>query len=191
MLAPIALAQGVGVSVSANAQVGRASTTVSGNVKAEQGSTTAAKRGDNATSTGAEMRIENQSEVAIRVQALLRAADRDGGIGAEVRVIAHEYASSSARIDAAQEAVDNRPGWLTFLNGTVYGNLGALRSELVTTQNQIQRLTSAMNRSTDVSVKAELQVQIDVLEAQASTTAEFVSDNEGSFSLFGWFFRLF
>lgn len=156
---------------------------------------TSTVRGKGATSTnsatGTAMRAENRSGVSVRVQALLQVADRDGGIGSEVRVIAQEYASTSKNIDEAQDAVESRPGWLTFLFGSDYGNLGKLRSELVTTENQIQRLTNAMNRSVDATVKADLQVQISALEAEASTTAAFIEENEGSFSLFGWLVRVF
>ena len=191
-IAPIALAQGVGVGVNANVNA-----TVGGADASVRASATGTANMDSATSnaggaaTGTQMRVENRSEVSARVQALLQAADRDGGIGADIRAVANEYASSSERAAEAKAEVESRPGWLTFIIGTDYGNLGRLRSEIATTENHIQRLTNAMDRSTDASVKADLQAQIDVLEAQASATAEFVVENESKFSVFGWFFRIF
>src|SRR3989344_3474556 len=107
----------------------------------------------------AQMRAENQSDVAAQVQALLQIADRIGGIGADVRLIAREHASSSAQIEESEDAVDSRPGWLTFLFGTDYGNLGKLRSEIVTTENHVKRLRDARDRTTDVTAKAEIQAQ--------------------------------
>lgn len=142
---------------------------------------------NNATSTGE----SNRSEVATRVQALLSIANRDGGIGAEVRTIAHDYASSTDKIDTAKAEVDGRPGWMTFLIGSDYKNLGAIRSELSTTQNSINRLTSARDRATDPTVKADLTAQVTALTNSASTTDAFVTAHENSFSLFGWFFHAF
>lgn len=156
-----------------------------------RGSDSAERGGDNATTTGEQKREENRSEVAARVRALLDVADRDGGIGQDVRDIAHTYASSSERAAEARASVERRPGWLTFIIGSDYGNLGKLRSEIATTQNDIGRLTNARERTTDTSVKAALQTQIDALRAQASTTEKFVEDNENVFSIFGWFFKLF
>ena len=206
MLAPIAFADNSsrgsgddGISVDANVgvQVRASSTDRSrGDDSMEQGddnmsATGTMMRDDHSTTTGKEMREEHRSEVAERVQELLQVADRAGGIGSEVRDIAHDIASSSERQDEAKTSVENRPGWLVFIIGSDYGNLGKLRSEISTTQNQIERLTNAMNRATDASVKADLQAQIDALQVQASTTNAFVKDNESNFSIFGWFFKLF
>jgi hypothetical protein len=140
-----------------------------------------------ATTTGA----KHRSDVATQVQILLNAADRDGGIGAEVRDIAHAYASTTAKMDDEKSSVENRPGWVTFLIGADYKNLGALRSDLSTTQNQITRLMRAASSTTDASVQADLEAQIDALQDSASTTASFVADHESKFSLFGWFFHAF
>lgn len=198
MIAPVALAQTVSVNANANVNAGvnvgtsgsRASATGTANMNANATSSTRGSTGGS-SATGTAMRLENRSGVAAQVQALLSLADRAGGIGPEVRVIAREYASTSARIGEAKDKVESRPGWMTVLIGADYRNLGALRSELSTTESQIKRLETAMDRSTDVTVKADLQVQINVLKAQASTTAEFVEENESSFSVFGWFVKIF
>lgn len=187
MVAPIALAKGPAEDVGPGARAIIESARAEGN----RGSDNAERGGDNATTTGQQEREKNRSEVAARVQALLDVADRDGGIGQDVRDIAHEVASTSERADEAKASVERRPGWLTFIIGSDYGNLGKLRSELATTQNQIQRLTNAIDRATDISVKADLQTQVNALRVEASTTEEFVKDNESVFSIFGWFFKLF
>ena len=191
-LAPAAFAQTGSANVNVRANLGAgASASASATGTAKMDNATSAPRGNSATSTGVQMRAENQSDVATQVQALLQVADRIGGIGADVRLIAREHASSSAQIEESEDAVDSRPGWLTFLFGTDYGNLGKLRSEIVTTQNHIKRLSDARDRTADVTAKAELQTQINALEVQASTTAAFVADNEDQFSIFGWLVRVF
>ena len=141
--------------------------------------------GDNATST---MRRSAMATMVLRLNAV---ANRDFGIGAEVRAIAAEQASSSERAIEAQEKAEARNALVTLLFGADYKNLGRLRSEIATTDNSIRRLTAAMNRSTDATVRTELQSQIDVLETQKEETAEFVTTNESKFSIFGWFVKLF
>lgn len=203
MFAPVAFAEGLssagkkaddGVGI----QVSRASTTESrgeemsgGKVEGTRGSDNAERGGDNATTTGQQEREENHSEVAARVRALLDVADRDEGIGQDVRDIAHEVASSSERAEVEKQNVENRPAWMTFLLGANYKNLGALRSEVATTENSIDRLTKARDRATDASVKAALDAQIQALAASASSTEAYVKAHENVFSIFGWFFKLF
>lgn len=203
MFAPVAFAEGLsavgeksgdGVSV----QTSRASTTEArgenmsgGKAEDNRGSDNAERGGDNATTTGQQEREENRSEVAARVRALLDVADRDEGIGQDVRDIAHEVASSSARADVEKRSVEGRSAWKTFLIGANYKNLGALRSEVATTQNSIDRLTKARDRATDASVKAALEVQIQALAASASSTEAYVKAHENVFSVFGWFFKIF
>ena len=75
--------------------------------------------------------------------------------------------------------------------GTDYKNLGVLRSELVKTQNAIERLTKAIERATDVNIKADLQKQIDALKATLTKAEQFAKDHEDKFSLLGWFVKLF
>jgi hypothetical protein len=160
----------------------------------EQGrSTSTARQGgeDNATTTGEREREQHRSQVADQVQALLRAADRDSDIGDEVREVAHEVASSSERVDEDTAKVDQRPGWMTFLIGADFRNLGALRSEVATTKNHIERLTKARARATDASTTATLDAQIQALAESASSTEAFVRSHESAFSIFGWFFKLF
>ncbi len=172
-----------GVNVNANA---RASTTGSSNSNAGGSSTSTTVRNDD----DSDDESGDDRGVSAEVRALLRAADRDGGIGAEVREIAQAHASSSARVETAKERIDRRPSWLRFILGAGFKNLGDLRSEITTTKNHIDRLVKARDRAVDASASAELTAQIGVLEAQASTTADFVADHESEFSLFGWVGRL-
>jgi len=146
---------------------------------------------DTATSTEEDRSDVRRSEVAKQVQALLTVANRNGGIGQEVRAIAQEYASTSDRIIETKSKVEDRPTWVSVLIGADYKNLGALRSEVVTTQNHIKRLTAARDRSTSSTTQATLDTQIQALKDTASSTETFVKENEDSFSFLGWFFKLF
>jgi hypothetical protein len=106
-------------------------------------------------------------------------------------VVAQEQESSNERATKAIEVVEARGGFKTFLIGTDYKNIGALRSEVVTTQNSINRLTKAKERATDDSVKADLDAQIKALEETNMSALNFIKTNESKFSIFGWLVKLF
>jgi hypothetical protein len=134
---------------------------------------------------------KHRSAVAKAVEELLKVSDRDGGIGQEVKDIAEEQ--KKAHDDAADSMtrVEKRNAFITFLFGTDFGNLGALRSSLVTSENGIDRLAQAKERSNDPSVQATLDAEIQALKAENEKALEFIKEEEGKFSLFGWLVRLF
>ena len=134
---------------------------------------------------------ERSSEISKVVQSLRSIAGRDSNIGQEISKIAKEQEASAKAVEEAMDEVDSVGGFRQLFLGTDYKNLGALKSELVKTQSAIERLTKAMERTTDVSVKADLQKQIDVLKATLAKAEQFAKDHEGKFSLLGWFVKLF
>ncbi len=134
---------------------------------------------------------EHRSQVS-RVAAELRElAGKDRNIGEEIREVAMEQEESSEKAVEAMESAEKRNAFITFLFGTDYGSLGQLRSELVTTENHINRLTGAMERASDQMLKDDLQAQIDELQAAKDSVESFVREQENKFSLFGWLVRLF
>jgi hypothetical protein len=94
----------------------------------------------------------HQSEVSRSVQSILDIADREGQIGQQVRDIANEEGSSTSKIKDELSKIENRSALMTFLIGSDYKNLGALRSEIVQTRNRIGQMTKlaeSMPSSTD------------------------------------------
>lgn len=145
--------------------------------------------GTNATSTKAKEKSQgdaHKSAVALVVQKLLSVANREGGIGAEVRLIAQEQASTSDTVKKDMDEINNENPLKRFFFGTDYKNTGELRSTIVTTQNHIDRLKKVLERTTSTTTKAELSAQIAELEKVASSTEAFIKTNEAKFSLFGW-----
>lgn len=112
-------------------------------------------------------------------------------IGDEVRQVAQDEEDSAKTVKDSMDKVSEVGKFRTLFFGTDYKNLGALRSELVKTQNSINRLTKAMQRATDVNVKADLQKQIDALKAIQTKAETFIKDHESQFSFLGWFVKLF
>jgi hypothetical protein len=206
VVAPLASAQGVSAEVRATTSVNVGGNSTSSTAKSKSASTTASATSSsnmgrgNATSSATSTRGNvsgqltaeaHRSEVATFVQSLLAIASRAGGIGSEVRVVAqsqNEVASTS--VDAMTK-IENRSGLKTFLIGSDYKSLGELRSAIATTEMNIEKLKSLRDASTDATVKADLAVQIDALEDAQADLEAFVEAHEDSFSLFGWFVKIF
>ncbi len=143
----------------------------------------------NATSTAAQENNqgdEHKSAVARVVQKLLLVADREGGIGSEVRTIAQEQASTSEKVKKDMDEINSENPLKRFFFGTNYKNTGELRSTIVTTKNHIDRLKKALEKTTSTTTKTELTAQITELEKVASSTEAFIKTNESKFSLLGW-----
>jgi cytoskeletal protein RodZ len=144
---------------------------------------------DNATSSN--MGEQHRSEVAKVVQSLVKVANKDSNIGEEVRAVAQQEKDSGDKVKEKMNTVEKRNGFKTFLIGSDYKNLGDLRSELVTTQNNLDRLNVALEKTTSSTTKAELQTQIDKLSTILTNAKNFIKSEEGKFSLFGWLLKMF
>mgnify|MGYP001600588188 FL=1 len=140
---------------------------------------------------GAGTSATHKSAVAGVVQDLRNLADKDFQIGVEIRTVAKEQEQSNSSSTKAMQEIEKRGGFKTFLIGTDYKNIGTLRSEIVTTQNSIDRLTRAKERTTDELVKADLDAQIKALEEANTSALNFIQENENKFSLLGCLVRLF
>lgn len=174
-------------------QENRASSSAGGennNNKATSSATSSkeTRSGNKKGTTTAEL---HRSEVAKFVQTLLSSSTRIGGIGEQVRLIAQEQASSTERTVVAIERVEQRSKIKTFIIGTDYKNLGAIRSELVTMQNRIQRLSAEAERMASSTEKNILIQEIVALGGERLKIETFVKNNEDVFSLFGWVRKIF
>ena len=134
---------------------------------------------------------QHRSAVANFVQNLLQVADREGGIGQQVRVIAQQQNQSASTTIQAMEKVQTRSKIKTFFFGSDYKNLGTLRSEMVQTRNRLEQLNRLMEKVQDEGDKTELQNQIQTLEQEQTKIESFIKAEEGKFSLFGWLVKLF
>lgn len=134
---------------------------------------------------------EHRSAVSEFVENLLSVADREGGIGEQVRVIAREQNRSASTTTQAMERVQTRSKVKTFFIGSDYKNLGTLRSEMAQTENRLGQLNNLVEKAQSDTDKAELQAQIQTLQQEQQKIETFVKANESKFSLFGWFTKLF
>jgi hypothetical protein len=88
------------------------------------------------------------------------------------------------------EEIDERPAWKKFLLGPDYKNLGELRSNLVHTENNIRKITRTTTRVEGAQSDEALQQQIGDLNHERERIMSIIKEEEESFSLLGWAFKL-
>jgi ATP-dependent Lon protease len=134
---------------------------------------------------------QHRNTVSNFVQSLNGIADRETGIGQQVRTIAQQQNQSASATIQAMEKAQTRNKVKTFFLGSDYKNLGALRSEMVQTRNRLEQLNRLMENVQNEGDQTELQNQIQTLEQEQTKIESFINAHEGKFSLFGWLVKLF
>jgi len=133
----------------------------------------------------------HRSVVSAFVQNILKVADHEKGIGEQVRLIAKEQNQSATTTAWAIEKVEKRNKIKRFLIGSDYRNLGAMRSELVKTQNRLEKLNQLLADAKTEADKTALQTEIQKLTAEQTRIENFIKSQNGKFSLFGWLVKMF
>lgn len=148
---------------------------------------------ENETETSSDLNEGERSQKSFEdvSHSLKELAGKDNGIGEEIQTIADEQASSSEKIGKAMNAVAQRNQLLSFLFGSDFENIGILRSTLAVTQNHIDQLSKVREKAVSPDVQAGIDVQITALEKANADAEAFVQAHENTFSIFGWFFKMF
>lgn len=149
------------------------------------------KNSENKNQAGQANAEEHRSVVSEFVQKTLEVADRQGGIGQQVREIANQQNDSEETTVNAMEKVKNRNKIQTFLFGSDYKNLGVLRSEIVQTRNRLEQLNREMEKIQNQADKTQLQSQIQLMDQEQEKLQVFVDQQGSKFSLFGWLVKMF
>jgi hypothetical protein len=137
-------------------------------------------------------RIErHRSDVSAFVHSLLEIADRDSGIGAEVRAVATEQERAASSTESAMAEVHAKGKVSRFFFGPDWDDLDVIRAEIAQIDGRIERLEAASNATADAEVRADLSAEIDALGDQRADLQAFVDAEEDHFSLFGWLTRFF
>jgi hypothetical protein len=160
-------------------------------VRTQDGTNDKANKGSDNKKKGQVTAESHRSTVANFVQSLLAVADREGGIGKEVRIIAQQQNETKEKTTEEIKTVESRSKIKTFFFGSDYKNLGDLRSQMVQTRNQIAQLTRLAGKAENDQDKTELQNQIQILNQEQASIENFITQNEYKFSLFGWAVKLF
>jgi len=106
-------------------------------------------------------------------------------------MIAQEQERTREQVADQIESIQQRNKIKIFLIGTNYKNLGALRSEMVNTENRLRQLNNLMEKTQNQNDQDALQLQIQTMQTEQERINLFIQANESKFSLFGWLVKLF
>jgi len=139
-------------------------------------------------SKGLENAVQRRSEVANAVQEMLKVADRNGGIGQEVRVIAQAQNETQEQAEKSLEKVQSRSNFAKFFIGLNNKEIKNAKEYLNQNKEQIKNLIELKNKIVNSVDKTMLEEQISVLEKAYSDIQNNLDQTKNKFSLLGWLF---
>ena len=133
---------------------------------------------------------QRRSEVADAVQAMLQIADRDGGIGQQVRIVAQNQNQNQIKLEKNVEKIQSRGSFAKFFIGPNYGEIKDAQKTLEQNREQVRQLNQIKNQLSNQGDQQQLTEQIRVLEQTNQDIENLIGDAQKGFSLFGWFNEL-
>lgn len=130
------------------------------------------------------------SGVANAVQAMLQIADRNGGIGQQVKTIAQAQTQNQAKLEANLEKVQSRSGFAKFLVGPNFGEIKDAQKTMAQNKEQIRQLNQLRTQLSNEGDQLQLTEQIKTLEQANLNIENSLQKAQGGFSLFGWLNKL-
>ena len=139
--------------------------------------------------TQTEQALSRRSQVSNSVKEMVRVADRNNGIGKQVRTIAQNQNQLQNEAEDALFKVQERGGFARFFIGPNYGQLKDVEERLEQHTERIEEM-KGLRANLDSSDLVSLDEQIVVMEVVAEELAAAAKEETKGFSLFGWLNRL-
>jgi len=134
---------------------------------------------------------QRRSQVANAVQVMLQVADRDTGIGEQVRAIAQTQTQNQDRLEVSLDKVQSRNAFTKFFIGPNYGEINNVKRNLEQNREQVRLLNQLNTQVANQGDQQQLMEQVRVLEQANAEIESSLGVVENGFSLLGWMFRLF
>jgi hypothetical protein len=134
---------------------------------------------------------ERKSQVAKAVQEMLQVADRVGGIGEQVRVIAQNQNQNQEQLEEKLLKVQNRNQLVRFLIGPDYNEINSAKKLLEQNQEQINQLNQIKNQLINQEDQQVLMEQVQTLNQANLEIENSLNTSQNTFSLLGWMFKFF
>jgi len=141
--------------------------------------------------SGSAVAEQRKSQVANAVQEMLQVAERNNGIGQQVRIIAQTQTQNQEKLEVSLKKVQSRGGFAKFFVGPNYGEINNAKKLLEQNREQIEQLNQIENQLVNQGEEQTLTEQIQTLEQANLEIENSLNVSQKSFSLFGWMFRLF
>ena len=145
----------------------------------------------NGNKSGSAVAEQRRSKVANAVQEMLQMADRNGGIGQQVKTIAQTQTQNQEKLEASLQKVQSRSGFAKFFVGPNYGEINNAKKILAQNKEQIKQLNQVKNQLANQGDAQNLTQQIQTLEQANLEIENSLGTEQKGFSLFGWMFRMF
>jgi hypothetical protein len=132
---------------------------------------------------------QRRSRVANAVQEMLAVADRNPGIGQQIRTIAQNQNQEQEEMEEALQATKKRSGVVKFFIGPNYKELKKVEDRIENHKNRLEELKglrAQLENSADAEV---LTQQIQIMEQIGAELENEVNEEKQGISLFGWLFR--
>lgn len=172
-------------------------------IKSNVGGLSGEKESDEITSedsTGTDKEIEKaepvrmaeqvRSEVANAVQAMLQVADRSGGIGQEIKVVAQLQNENQLKIENSIKKIEGRGAVAKFIIGPDYGEIDNAQQILEQNKEKVSELNKIKIQLASQIDQQKLADQISVLEKANVQVEASLNQTEKGFSLLGWLFKI-
>ena len=134
---------------------------------------------------------KRRSQVANAVQEILQIAERNGGIGQQVKTIAQTQIQNQEKLEASLQKIQSRSGFTKFFIGPNYSEINNAKKILEQNREQIKQLNQVKNQLVNQGDAQNLTLQIQTLEQANLEIENSLLTAQKGFSLFGWVFRLF
>ena len=146
--------------------------------------------GTDKTNKGKSTSEQRRSQVASAVQAMLQIADRNSGIGQQVKVIAQNQNQNQTKLEKNVKKIQDRGGFAKFFIGANYGEIKDAQKTLEQNKEQIRQLNQVRTQLSNQGDQQQLTEQIKVLEQANQEIETLLANAQGGFSLFGWLNKL-
>jgi len=157
-------------------------------VNTEQNNLALPEKGNNSSTKISEQR---RSVVANAVQEIVKVAERSGGVGQEIKIVAQTQIQNQGELETGIQKIQSRSGFAKFFIGPNYGEIKNSQKLLEQNKEQIQELDKLRTQIVSQGDQLQIVEQIQLL-AEANQQIEIsLNEIQGGFSLFGWVFRLF
>lgn len=145
----------------------------------------------NVKTKGLENAIQRRSQVANAVQEMLKVAERSGGVGDQVRVMAQNQEKTQEKIEASLEKIQNRNKLMRFVFGPDSEEIKNARRILQENQDELTQLENVRSQLTNIVDQEKVQEQIEKIQEARAEIEQDLNKSEKVFSLFGWMRNIF
>lgn len=152
---------------------------------------TSTKPGKPPVNVGSERSQERRSEVANAVHELLQVADRTGGIGEQIRIIAQNQNKTQEDLENSLVKIESRSKFTKFFIGPNYSEISRGLKLLEQNLEQIKELDKIKTKLMNETDKQNIALQIQNLEKVNEELKNSLGIAKKGFSLFGWISRIF